>query len=51
MLKIVMENLKEMNKISFTLYPAHSRVGRGLHFPLNSGGNACRMAELNAERH
>ena len=41
--------------ISFTHYPAHSRVGRGnltsvLHFPLSSGSIACwarRKAELN----
>ena len=42
--------------ISFTLYPAHSRVRRGNvvlrhfvpHFPPSSGGIACWMAELNA---
>ena len=44
------------NKISFTLYPAHSRVGGGklvlrhsvLHFPRSSEGIACRVAELKA---
>ena len=43
-------------KISFTLYPAHSRVGIGnlvlrrsvTHLLPNSGGIACRVAELNA---
>ena len=42
--------------INFTLYPAHSRVGRGNlllrhsvpHFLPNSGGIACLGAELNA---
>ena len=42
--------------ISFTLYPAHSRVGRWnlvlrlsvLHFPPNSGDIACWVAEFNA---
>ena len=42
--------------LSFTLFPAHSRVGRGnlvlrhsvAHFPPNSGGIACWVAELNA---
>ena len=42
--------------ISFTLYPAHSRVDWGNlvlrhsvpHFPPNSGGIACWVAELNA---
>ena len=43
---------------SFTLYPAHSRVGRGYivlrhpvhHFPPNSRGIACWVADLNAAR-
>ena len=42
--------------ISFTLHPAHSRVGRGnlvlrhsvLYCPPNSGGIACWVTELNA---
>ena len=42
------------NQISFTFYPAHSRVGRGnlelrysvAHFPLNSWGIACWVAKL-----
>ena len=45
--------------ISTTLYPAHSRVGGGNlvlrcsvpHFPLNSGGIACWVVELNAVLH
>ena len=44
------------NNVSFTLYPAHSRVGRGnlvlrhsvSHFLPNSGDIACCVAELNA---
>ena len=44
------------NQINFTLYPAHSRVGRGNlvlkhsvpHFPPSSGGIAYWVAELNA---
>ena len=43
-------------KFSFTLYPAHCRVGREnivlkhsvTHFLPNSGGIACWMEELNA---
>ena len=43
-------------QISFTLYPAHSRVGRGnlvlIHsvrlFPTNSGDIAIGVSELNA---
>ena len=49
------EFLKNL-KISFPLYPSHSRVGKGNlslrhsvpHFLPNSGGIACRVAELNA---
>ena len=47
--------LVKFKKISFTLYPAHSRVGRGNlvlrhsvpHFLPNSGGIACWVAKLN----
>ena len=47
---------KILNQISFTLYPAHSRVGRENlvlrysvpHFLPNSGGIACWVTELNA---
>ena len=46
----------QKNQISFTLYPAHSRVGRGNlvlrdsvpHFLPNSGAIACCVVELNA---
>ena len=45
-------NLKENKQISFTLYPTHSRVGRGNlvlrysvpHFLPNSGGKTQRRA-------
>ena len=55
---IALQNVKTIQsiEISFTLYPAHSRVGRGNlvlrhsvpHFLPNSGAIACWVAELNA---
>ena len=43
-----------VSKNSFTLYPAHSRIGRGTivlrhsvpHSPPNSGGISCKVAGL-----
>ena len=54
---MLLNNIKACyNIFSFTLYPAHSRVGRENlvlrhlvpHFLPNSGGIAFRVAELNA---
>ena len=54
--KIVEKHLIRLKKIIFTLYPVHSRVGRGNlllrqsvpHFLPNSGSIACWVAAFNA---
>ena len=47
--RVIIFYLITLSKISFTLYPAHGRVGRGNlvlrhsvpNFPMNSGGIKC----------